>query len=211
MWYAKMYFSGKKEVFQYDAAGIQGVPSTERELPFLESLLSFLEMGWDELTPSLRKIADSWERLITEDDRQAGTDAMVELGAIKDRHIYLELLFVRWYDRFARMGICYDRGGAEDRQMFFNRTSSMLMKMFEYMLRTHTEEAACVTHGGVIMNMLSQHALPFRKPEEWMTDPGAGYSVRLDAEMWMRDHLAEAYDVVPHGYLDAFEQQEEQG
>ena len=95
--------------------------------------------------------------------------------------------------------------GAEDRQMFFNRTSSMLMKMFEYMLRTHTEEAACVTHGGVIMNMLSQHALPFRKPEEWMTDPGAGYSVRLDAEMWMRDHLAEAYDVVPHGYLDGME------
>ena len=68
-----------------------------------------------------------------------------------------------------------------------------------------SEEAACVTHGGVIMNMLSQHALPFRKPEEWMTDPGAGYSVRLDAEMWMRDHLAEAYDVVPHGYLDGME------
>ena len=63
-----------------------------------------------------------------------------------------------------------------------------------------------MTHGSVTMNMLSQHALPFRKPEEWMTDPGAGYSVRLDAEMWMRDHLAEAYDVVPHGYLDAFEQ-----
>ena len=78
----------------------------------------------------------------------------------------------------------------------------MLMKMFEYMLRTHTEEAACVTHGGVIMNMLAQHALPFRKPEEWMTDPGAGYSLRLDASMWMRDHLAEAYDVVPVGYLD---------
>ena len=112
-----MYFSGKKEVFQYDAAGIQGVPSTERELPFLESMLSFLEMDWSELTPSLQKIANSWERLIAEDDRQAGTDAMVELGAIKDRHIYLELLFVRWYDRFARMGICYDRGGAEDRQM----------------------------------------------------------------------------------------------
>ena len=117
MWYAKMYFSGKKEVFQYDAAGIQGVPSTERELPFLESLLSFLEMDWSELTPSLQKIANSWERLIAEDDRQAGTDAMVELGAIKDRHIYLDLLFVRWFDRFARIGICDDRGGVEDRQM----------------------------------------------------------------------------------------------
>ena len=109
--------------------------------------------------------------------------------------------FAQWMDPTSRTV----PEGAEDRQIFFNRTSSMLMKMFEYMLRTHTEEAACVTHGGVIMNMLSQHALPFRKPEEWMTDPGAGYSVRLDAEMWMRDHLAEAYDVVPHGYLDGME------
>ena len=73
--------------------------------------------------------------------------------------------FAQWMDPTSRTV----PEGAEDRQMFFNRTSSMLMKMFEYMLRTHTEEAACVTHGGVIMNMLSQHALPFRKPEEWMT------------------------------------------
>ena len=48
MWYAKMYFSEKKEVFQFDSHGVQGVPSTYRELPFLESLLSFLEMD----TPS---------------------------------------------------------------------------------------------------------------------------------------------------------------
>ena len=112
--------------------------------------------------------------------------------------------FAQWMDPTSRTV----PEGAEDRQMFFNRTSGMLMKMFEYMLRTHTEEAACVTHGGVIMNMLAQHALPFRKPEEWMTDPGAGYSVRLDAEMWMRDHLAEAYDVVPVGYLDGMEEPE---
>ncbi len=41
MWYAKMYFSEKKEVFQFDSHGIQGVPLTYKELPFLESLLSF--------------------------------------------------------------------------------------------------------------------------------------------------------------------------
>jgi len=92
--------------------------------------------------------------------------------------------------------------GAEHREAFQRRTGEMLMKLFEFLLRTHTQEAACITHGGVIMNMLAQHALPLRKPEEWMTDPGAGYSVRLDAQMWMRDKLAEAYDVVPYGYLD---------
>lgn len=92
--------------------------------------------------------------------------------------------------------------GAEDRVAFYKRTGDMLMKMFEYMLKAHIDEAACVSHGGVIMSMLSQHGLPQRKPEEWMTDPGCGYSVRCDAEMWMRDQLAEAFDVVPYGYLD---------
>lgn len=117
MWYAKMYFSEKREFFQYDASGTQGVPSVFREFPFLESLLTFLEMDCGELTPALQRIADGWNRLITEDDREAGTDAMVELGQLKSRHIYLELLYVRWYDRFSRMGIYGDRGSAEDQQM----------------------------------------------------------------------------------------------
>ena len=117
MWYAKMYFSEKREFFQYDASGTQGVPSVFRELPFLESLLTFLEMDCGELTPALQRIADGWSRLITEDDREAGTDAMVELGQLKSRHIYLELLYVRWYDRFSRMGIYGNRGSAEDQQM----------------------------------------------------------------------------------------------
>ena len=99
--------------------------------------------------------------------------------------------------------------GAEDRAAFYRRTGEMLMKLFEYMFRTHTEEAACITHGGVIMSMLAQHALPQRKPEEWMTDPGAGYSVRCDAEMWMRDKLVEAFDIVPEGYLDGVEEAED--
>ena len=96
--------------------------------------------------------------------------------------------------------------GAEDRNAFHARTNVRLMKLFEYQLRTHTEEAACITHGGVIMNMMANHVLPQHKPEEWMTDPGCGYSLRLDAEMWMRDHIAEAFDIVPYGYLDGAEE-----
>ena len=95
--------------------------------------------------------------------------------------------------------------GAESRQAFAERTGGMLMKLFEYLLKAHIRQAACITHGGVIMNMLARHALPQRPPEQWMTDPGAGYSLRCDAAMWMRDHLAEAYDVAPEGYLEAFE------
>ena len=95
--------------------------------------------------------------------------------------------------------------GAESRAVFAARTESLLMKLFEFMIKSHIHEAACITHGGVIMNMLATHALPARPPQDWMTDPGCGYSLRLDAAMWMRDHLAEAYDVAPRGYLDAAE------
>ena len=35
---------------------------------------------------------------------RAGTAAMAELGQLKSRHIYLELLYVRCYDRVSRMG-----------------------------------------------------------------------------------------------------------
>ena len=74
-------------------------------------------MDCRELTPALQRIADRWSRLIAEFDRDAGTEAMVELGQLKSRHISLELLYVRWYDRFSRIGIYGDRGSAEDEQM----------------------------------------------------------------------------------------------
>jgi len=49
MWYAKMYFSGEKEFFENDAFGMQGLPSKQLELPFLESLLTFLELDEKEI------------------------------------------------------------------------------------------------------------------------------------------------------------------
>ena len=83
------------------------------------------------------------------------------------------------------------------------------MKLFEYMIRMDVTEAACVTHGGVIMSMLSQRAVPTRHPEQWMTDPGCGYTVQTDVQLWMRDKLVEAIDIVPFGYADTLQGQAE--
>ena len=52
------------------------------------------------------------------------------------------------------------------------------------------------------MSMLSQRALPSRHPEQWMADPGCGYTVQTDVQLWMRDRLVEAIDIVPFGYAD---------
>ena len=50
--------------------------------------------------------------------------------------------------------------GAEPTEQFHARCAETLLKLFEYMIRMDVTEAACVTHGGVIMSMLSQRALP---------------------------------------------------
>ncbi len=55
--------------------------------------------------------------MLQEDDREAGTAAMTELGQLKSRHIYLELLYVRCYDRFSRMGAGIQVSEQEDREM----------------------------------------------------------------------------------------------
>ena len=117
MWYAKMYFSEKKEVFQFDSHGVQGVPSTYKEFPFLESLLSFLETDCKELEPLLQRAYENWSLLIDRDDRDAGVRTLMDLGDLGSRHIYLHLLYVRWFERFGRMGITQDRGSREDQQM----------------------------------------------------------------------------------------------
>ncbi len=88
MWYAKMYFSGEKEFFENDAFGMQGVPSKQLELPFLESLLTFLELDEKEITPMLERISVNWERFVESRDREAYTAAMVELGyAGREAHL----------------------------------------------------------------------------------------------------------------------------
>ena len=89
MWYAKMYFSEKKEVFQFDSHGVQGVPSTYKEFPFLESLLSFLETDCKELEPLLRRAYENWSLLIDRDDKEAGGRTLMALGDLGRRHIYL--------------------------------------------------------------------------------------------------------------------------
>ena len=87
MWYAKMYFSGEKEFFENDAFGMQGLPSKQLELPFLESLLTFLELDEKEITPMLERISVNWERFVESGERRAGRgghrkNAAVAPGAV---------------------------------------------------------------------------------------------------------------------------------
>ena len=120
-----------------------------------------------------------------------------------------ELVHDEDFKKWITPGSNYLPEGAEPTDQFHARCAECLMKLFEYMIRMDVTEAACVTHGGVIMSMLSQRAVPTRHPEQWMADPGCGYTVQTDVQLWMRDRLVEAIDIVPFGYADTLRGQAE--
>ncbi len=91
--------------------------------------------------------------------------------------------------------------GGESAAVFHARCRDVLMRMFEHMMKSGIEQAACVTHGGVIMSMLAQRAMPKYEPEHWMADSGCGYVLHCNTAMFMRDGIVEVSEVLPYGYL----------
>mgnify|MGYP000665109963 CR=1 FL=1 len=69
-----------------------------------------------------------------------------------------ELVHDEDFKKWITPGSGYVPEGAEPTDQFHARCAESLMKLFEYMIRMDVTEAACVTHGGVIMSMLSQRA-----------------------------------------------------
>lgn len=56
--------------------------------------------GRKEITPMLERISVNWERFVESRAREAYTAAMVELGVLAEKHIYLRLLYTRSFGCF---------------------------------------------------------------------------------------------------------------
>lgn len=95
-----MFFKDDGEFFEYDPLGMQGVAGTEKALPYLESLLSFLNLDpedWESLI--WQAAVDSQQFLSTGDP--AHTDHMMKtLGELSARHIYFLSRFLRRHRSF---------------------------------------------------------------------------------------------------------------
>ena len=152
-------------------------------------------------SPLLRAV-DTAHPSTVHDPREAG------FGKFETKPVK-ELVHDEDFKKWITPGSGFVPEGAEPTEQFHARCAESLLKLFEYMIRMDVTEAACVTHGGVIMSMLSQRALPSRRPEQWMADPGCGYTVQTDVQLWMRDKLVEAIDIVPFGYADTLRGQAE--
>jgi len=92
-------------------------------------------------------------------------------------------------------------GALETSEEFTYRVGVALNAILMNMSANHITEAAVVTHGGVLMSMMSRFALPRRPMGEWAVANGCGYTIRTSTQMWMRDETFEIIGTVPEGVV----------
>ena len=81
---------------------------------------------------------------------------------------------------------------------FTKRVCIIFSDIVDGLLKTGNTNAVIVTHGGVIMTLLSVYGIPQAKPFDWAMDDGCGYSMRITPSLWMRDKIAEVYSRLPY-------------
>ncbi len=102
-------------------------------------------------------------------------------------------LFQRWLAGESGAKPPNGEGGAE----FTERVCLVFEQIVDGMMKTGNTEAVIITHGGVIMTLLSVYGIPQAKPFDWVMDNGFGYSVRINPMLWQRDRVCEVYRKIP--------------
>lgn len=80
---------------------------------------------------------------------------------------------------------------------FAKRVCTCFCKIVDGILKTETDNTVIVTHGGVIMTLLANYALPELEASEWLTPSGCGYTLRLTPQLWMAGQKLEAIEEFP--------------
>jgi len=102
--------------------------------------------------------------------------------------------YAKWIDNDPDMG----SSGAENMKEFKARIVDALDSIILDMMKTKMSDAAVITHGGVIMQLLAHCGLPQRKPISWGTGNGKGYTLLVNASLWGNNKMVEVFTELPY-------------
>lgn len=85
----------------------------------------------------------------------------------------------------------------ESNNEFATRVCGAFSRIVEGILKTGTDDVYIVTHGGVIMTILSAFGLPELAVHDWMTPSGCGYTLRITPQLWMAGKKVEVIEELP--------------
>lgn len=86
----------------------------------------------------------------------------------------------------------------ESNEEFAKRVCDCFVKIVDGIIKTGTDNACIVTHGGVIMTILANCGLPEAAAHEWMTPSGCGYTLRITPQLWMAGRKLEVIEELPY-------------
>ena len=70
-------------------------------------------------------------------------------------------------------------------------------KIVNEVINENIQRSAVVTHGGIIMTLLSVYGIPQAESYKWQMDTGYGFALRVTPSLWFKDKVAEVFDTVP--------------
>lgn len=87
----------------------------------------------------------------------------------------------------------------ENKEEFYHRLRHGFEELLSDMMKSQIHKAALVTHGGVIMALLTMFGYPRRKPLDWRLDCGKGYTALITPQIWSGGEVFEVFDPLPYG------------
>ena len=90
----------------------------------------------------------------------------------------------------------------EEKESFYHRLRHGFSAVLNDMMGQHIHDAAIVTHGGVIMALLTMYGYPRRKPLDWQVDSGKGYTALITPQIWVGGEVFEVFDPLPYGCVN---------
>ena len=108
-----------------------------------------------------------------------------------------ELMNLPEYKQFLKGGLDNPPPNGESMRDVIERCYSGISFVVADMMREGYTNCAVVTHGGIIMNLLSCFGVPKMPPMQFPCDFGEGYEILVTADMWMRSHAFEILGKFP--------------
>lgn len=106
------------------------------------------------------------------------------------------------FKQFVKSNLFVDVSGAEEFTDFQQRISNGLDLVIKDMMNKGISDAAVVTHGGVIMQLLAHCGLPKRSVLQWSVGNGKGYALLVNASLWGNNKTVEVCNPIPFGCED---------
>ncbi len=85
----------------------------------------------------------------------------------------------------------------ESNEDFSIRVRNCFEMIVDGLLQTGVDDAAIITHGGVMMAILSAFGLPERPMTDWVCPNGCGYTLRVTPMVWSQARKVEVIAWVP--------------